>query len=474
MSVADFPEPKLTLGEKVWTFFPTLGRFVIRWSYTRNYRLLWRAVPAMLIALLVFLGLFIRPFYDDDAKARHYREAAQKALMHETYKTASLYFNRLQQLDALDDDTRFRAALVRQRANDIHGARAMMQKLAPLEDKRGHGPAHLWIAQFVASGQANLPPRDTRRLVETHLQHAISANPEDVAARFMLATYYSDLEQFDRAEEQLKQLMELRPDLRLAMVELYARQGKVEQTRKQAQLLVTYFSRSDDLSPASYAAWAEAYATLDDYENAERVMKKAVRELPNDENLNQALSRVYTTWAAHLGQAEDTAESLGQRIGLLDKAVTLTPADPAPWAAIAHLTRHEGKTAEHARALLNPILADGTAPATVHMILGTIAAEVENYKLAKVHLEQAVALHPAGAVALNNLAWVLGLEGSADNLKRARELSNQAVERQPASAPFRETRGQILVKLEQWSDAVTDLELALAGMDKKANMGFDY
>ena len=34
----------------------------------------------------------------------------------------------------------------------------------------------------------------------------------------------------------------------------------------------------------------------------------------------------------------------------------------------------------------------------------------------------------------------------------------------PENAHYRETRGQILIKLQRWSDAVRDLELALNGM----------
>ncbi|MGE0759287.1 MAG: hypothetical protein AB7O38_19875, partial [Pirellulaceae bacterium] len=71
-----------------------------------------------------------------------------------------------------------------------------------------------------------------------------------------------------------------------------------------------------------------------------------------------------------------------------------------------------------------------------------------------------LAVTPHSHVVLNNLAWVLAHQPEPD-LEQALKLADEAVEIAPANADVRETRGQILTKLERWPEALADLEVAL-------------
>ena len=81
---------------------------------------------------------------------------------------------------------------------------------------------------------------------------------------------------------------------------------------------------------------------------------------------------------------------------------------------VAQLTKEHRADSEKARDLLDPILAEGKAPELVHMVLGSISAQQGDLPLAKMHLEQTCRLNPRGAVALNNLAWVVSRQDEPD------------------------------------------------------------
>src|SRR5262249_43417847 len=109
---------------------------------------------------------------------------------------------------------------------------------------------------------------------------------------------------------------------------------------------------------------------------------------------------------------------------------------------------------------------------------------------ARVHFERAFDLEPSMLLAANNLAWLLAHEepterirvlgavlGSgaartqsypeAANLQRALDMIENVVKQAPKQPSFRETRGQILVKLGRWKEAVSDLEFALPLLPNK-------
>jgi predicted Zn-dependent protease len=76
------------------------------------------------------------------------------------------------------------------------------------------------------------------------------------------------------------------------------------------------------------------------------------------------------------------------------------------------------------------------------------------------HLEQAYQLAPHMGVVANNLAWVLA-NAQPPDLPRALTLMNTVLERWPNEPLYRDTRGEVLVKMGRWKEALTDLQAAL-------------
>jgi tetratricopeptide (TPR) repeat protein len=85
------------------------------------------------------------------------------------------------------------------------------------------------------------------------------------------------------------------------------------------------------------------------------------------------------------------------------------------------------------------------------------------WERAKVYLQQALAKDPKNSIALNNYAWLI-IQDPAGDLTAALDAANQAIDLKPEDFQYRETRGQVLVRLGRWREAVDDLEYAANGM----------
>ena len=115
--------------------------------------------------------------------------------------------------------------------------------------------------------------------------------------------------------------------------------------------------------------------------------------------------------------------------------------------------------------VLDALCESPRAPTSLLTAVGTEAAKNENFDEARQFLAAAVARDESDPVAWNNYAWVLGEgEGEGAQLEEALASVNRALELSPEEHRYRETRGQILLQLERWQEAVEDLEFAINGL----------
>lgn len=82
-----------------------------------------------------------------------------------------------------------------------------------------------------------------------------------------------------------------------------------------------------------------------------------------------------------------------------------------------------------------------------------------NLAAAQDYLAHAYELAPTMPVVANNMALILALGGRPDPVK-ALNIAQSLVEKYPDQPDFRDTRGQILVQLGRYEEAVKDLEYA--------------
>jgi tetratricopeptide (TPR) repeat protein len=150
---------------------------------------------------------------------------------------------------------------------------------------------------------------------------------------------------------------------------------------------------------------------------------------------------------------------------------------------LLQITHGSDASAEQARQRLRELIAQRPS-AVLHLALGLDAYAEGKPEQARFHWEQAVSEDREHMlVAANNVAWLLShpqpgdqkalklatgaqamlLPATAEpaNLNRALELIVFVVKQRPTNPRFRETRGQILLKMGRWKESIADLEYAL-------------
>jgi tetratricopeptide (TPR) repeat protein len=112
------------------------------------------------------------------------------------------------------------------------------------------------------------------------------------------------------------------------------------------------------------------------------------------------------------------------------------------------------------------------SPRTTSAILeaiGTVAATAGEFEKAKDYLQRAIEKDPRNSIAWNNYAWILLQEPQGD-VQAALDAVGKALEIRPDEFRYRETRGQVFVRMARWQEAVQDLEYAANGMPESRDI----
>ena len=218
-----------------------------------------------------------------------------------------------------------------------------------------------------------------------------------------------------------------------------------------------YFKRRVKTSPLSSnvrTRFAELFLLHDQFKDAIKILEAGIQS-SNNSQLERSILNVYQQWHRHLIKQDRPAT---ERLKILQRLLELSPTSEFALSQVSLLSgESDSALSEQA---LKTALANGNAPATVHLILGSSAIQKKQLDKAAFHLEQAYRMNPKLPSLQNNLAWVLMNQASPD-YERALRLANDAVNGDGNNAEYRETRGQVFVKLKRWKDGLADLEFAL-------------
>jgi tetratricopeptide (TPR) repeat protein len=128
---------------------------------------------------------------------------------------------------------------------------------------------------------------------------------------------------------------------------------------------------------------------------------------------------------------------------------------------MANLQKAPPPLGQYAAGAVQRVMAMEDPPTIVWSIVGTVAAEMGDFEQAATYFSRAVELNPDDGLTLNNAAWLKSRV--SDDLEQALRLSDRALSMEPDNVIFRETRGQILLKLGRWREAISELEFAVNG-----------
>lgn len=460
--VANGPPP---VPLRVW---PALiwDRF-LGWFYSRRLQPFFLGLPALALALAVVSTVAFQWKAPKDKLVDRYQRSVKTALQDQDFPTAEICLRKLKRLAPKDDRTVYGLAKIAQHKGDLSGASRLMERIAPI-DRIGYGPAHFWTAQRISQRHEGLTNEQIRSLVH-HLESTLASEPDHTDARIMLARVELARRNFERALGHLVAIVDARPAVRLTIAKIHLHQGATSRGQAEAERAAKYFREQveqDKNNIAARLSWAESVWLQGEFSVAVSILRAGLVN-SDDRRLKMAMADLYVNQCGRVWDWPQT--DLGARLELLQRALYYRPNHPQALNRLATFVDQSGEVAEEARQMLKDVLAEGKATSTVHLILGTNRAAADDLDQAMVHLEQAYRLNPQMPVVLNNLAWVLA-NSAEPQLDRALELTNSALRLAPAQPEIRETRGQILVRMQRWQEALVDLELALRGFPKRSQL----
>jgi Flp pilus assembly protein TadD len=441
--------------------------FLNQWLRTRQLRYLWGSIPVLLAfaAWLVF-GFCQLDWRHRDIKTQ-YATLSQRALERRDFDTARVSAQRLLSLNA---DPRsqwlFNLALALAGSGRQREAASLFSTVAPA-DKPGYMPAHIFLAQSILV-RTNLTTNEVR-IAEQHLIHALSLDPKFFGANELLAQVYIRTGQWELASERLREVVAVRPESSLLLALVLKARGDLAGARSWAERAAKYHREKVENSkidePLNRRGWAQALVMTEDYAKAVDILEKGwnqsgVREYPSQ------IGEVCATWSEALVRTRP--DDVETRVAVVQKGLQYTPDNELLLKHLVRVSQFTGPQAEPARQTLNRLLAQGKSVAIIHFALGLDAWQRGQSDLAREHFSLSYKAAPKMPDVANNMAMSLATGEKAD-LERGLAIIQSVVKDYPGNPNFRETQGQLLLKLGRCQEAVTDLEYALPLLGPRPN-----
>ncbi len=451
------------LLQPIWRPLAAIGMFAYYWLETREYRRGLMALPAILLATLVLgVGVWHSVFGKAQITA-NYKMAVREMLESRDYDRAQLYERKLAQLGFDTQLTEYRTALAFAEEEKLDEAYERMQRLAPA-DRPGYPQAHFWILQRLMSGQLAVSPDEARSLAKGHLDHLETLEIKGPYQQFLLGLWLAQGKQFDEAAIVLEPLVSVIPNAAFERMRIDLALHRPEQAREDARALVTHMSartrRGAELGTTDYQWWLAAEEVLGNWEKMRTILDQWHKLEPENKQARLALATVCRRQAAKL--LRDPLPNQQKIVTLWLDASELDQSNKS-LLQLASILYRDRERAPIYESVLTELRESPRTPASLLVAIGTEAAKQQNLDDARSFLATATSRDETDPIAWNNYAWVLG-EGENRQLDEALIAVNRALEFAPNEHSYRETRGQILLSLERWQEAVQDLEFAINGL----------
>jgi predicted Zn-dependent protease len=446
----------------VWSF-----RFIWSWLLTRPYSSVIPSLPAVLVGLGGFFGwIYQRESFTVYGRAAQYQQVVNASLGAKDFKKANVALGTLIDLDPENLTYRYQFAGVQEELGHPEYANELVERLAVTKQ---HGPSAMAILgkQFDFQKLAEWSP-------ETHAKFKLlsdiaikgTGGSELDSAKLMRAQYQVSTGSYQEALRSFAELAERRGEFALTAAVLSNQLGDETQRSIFGERSIRFYEEKLKVDAADIAVrmqLAKALLLMQREEAAAKILEEGYAVTKN-EGLRSATAEAFAIWAKRLGRESKEPQTLIRRLNLVESALLLAPNNGAVIEASVNLIMECRENQNEEVRLVRAALMRGVSPVGSHFIQGTLALMNGKFEEGKTHLELATKLGAQTPGILNNLA--VAIAGMPDpNLEQALELSNAAIRQMPNHAYMHETRGQILIKLERWQDAIVDLELALSARE---------
>lgn len=456
------------LLQPLWRPVAALGGFVYAWFITRHWRQLLMAIPAV-VMLLPFAAVWAHSSWGGKGQVvTRYQTSMKEALEAQEYDRVQLYERKLAQLGVDTQLTDYRNALALAEEDKLEEAYQRMQLLAP-EDRTGYASAHFWLAQNYMSGllvheEIVANEAESLRLAKVHLDHLEELQFTGQYHQFLLSVWLIREGRLEEAAELLQDLVTIMPSAAFERMRVSLRLKRTEQAREDARALITHMTTLEQRGKVPDANelqwWLAAEEVLGNLEQMGEILDKWLLAEPENRQAQQALARVYRQQAAQ--RLRDPLPDEQEIASLWLKAAELEGRNDALIQTAGELYENRATSPSYAR-ILQAFRESPKTPPQLFLAVGTQAAVAEQYEDARLYYKATLERDATSAVAWNNYGLVLG-KGSDAQLDEALRAVDKALEIAPEEHRFRETRGQILLRMQRWQEAIEDLEFALNGL----------
>jgi tetratricopeptide (TPR) repeat protein len=470
------------LTQPVWRPIAALGGFLYAWTSTRDYRgMLW-GIPAVVLLMPVIGAAAWGYFSGGGSVAEQYKLAVKQAAEAKDFETVQLFQQKLEALGVNTQVTDYNTAEALAKEGKVLDAYERMQRLAPAGEP-GFVKAHVWIIQHLLARDLKLSPEETHRLLGVHLDQLKALGVDGPQIQLLRALWLAEEQKLVEAVDVLKPLVHRLPEAAMQRMSFELALQNLEEAKNDARALRTHFEERrrrlggpgaagdskqvDEGKPASekftaeeYRWWAVAEDLVGDAASRAAVIDAWHADFPDDALVQKALAeRARRAVDEQLLAAKPDAKRIVQNI---IRAAELG-GDPAQIHRQVAQIYQQRKQSPVAQAALEELKKSADTPETVLQLLGSFAIVSGEPVEAAELLKRAVGMNPQDAVAWNNYACSL-LELPEGDVHEALKAVNAALTLAPEAPQFHETRGQVFLRLKEWSKAAEDLELAINGM----------
>ncbi|MCS7471464.1 hypothetical protein NZK35_32860 [Stieleria sp. ICT_E10.1] len=462
----------------VWTV-----RFMIRWITSRPYMTLAPSVPALVVAVILMATVLSVVRRDQAATQTIYLDTLRTSIANGNTEVASVAVQRLLAIDPDNLEHQYQLAMLDDELGRKESARMSIYRLAIQEE---YGPAALWMLKALVYDDPasdlkhgdqlhpQLIPRtqwseDEKKICHRCATVAITKLPSQRAifAKKMYARFLTQIGAAGDALALYNTIADVDPGVNLVAAQLANQLAQqtgdyltVQRFAKAAIRMIEPVLLADPTSVPTRLNYAQALVLDEQDEQAYQTLTEGY-QLTGDGLLLLAAGEARIFTAERLKRDVGARETLAERGPILYQALELAPKSPVVLEAVVQFSIECSEADDQALQNVRRKLLSGVDPPAMHFIEGTVALMSGDHESAQRHLSLAANEWKNMAGLLNNLAVTLSQNGDTAKLPQALRLSDAALDQLPGHPYLLETRGQILLRMERYEEAIVDLEAAL-------------
>lgn len=454
----------------VFKHFSIVSNSVGCYLGTRKFKRLLGAIPTVVMLLPVCFFAARIPTYSDQRKAGFYHLEAIKARDLGDFDTAALCYRKIRTLLSDSDIYIYESAVAAAEAGEMDEAYELMKQIAAVEEELpSFAAAHTWIATRLLGGKITEPNPNV--VARQHLKKSLIVAPGNVSAILTLAELNARSGDYEEAIKLLNPLDGSQTVATLMLARIHLAKGERQLAREKAKLVDDAYRKKSGVRKlflGDIIFWAQAAELLDRPLEVQRIMEMLESDADSDADSRDALVDFYCNRYDQLGFAGEAFAAT--QLELMQKAAKLEPTSERVIQRIAMLTQKTDEIGTKAKEIIEQAEKQKPLSVGTEAALAVGAFQRQDYNEAIQRFETMYAANKSSAKIANNLAWLLA-HTTNPNLKRALEVSNRAIELNQGTDPLhRETRGQILIQLGKFEEAIVDLEFAMNGIPESKEL----